>query len=145
MGKGNIVQITILGVLIIGAVYIIWSVSNKADNVEIGMKAVRYMYHFQSLKELDDNMDRLKKITSDEVYEKLTIDNTDRTLRVYLKFRNKPVIVNVEKATENYVIYSLISENISANRKFVFFFETNREGTIVDVRESEVVDFVAGN
>jgi hypothetical protein len=114
-------------------------------NTELGLTAVKYMYNFASLEELNDNMQKLKELTTSEVYERLTIDNTDRALNVYLKFKNKPVIVVPEEATDRYVIYKLKTENISDYRKFVFFFSVDDSGKISKVRESEVVDFVDDN
>jgi predicted hydrocarbon binding protein len=128
----------IAGGLILG----IPSKSEMKENV--GVLAVKYMYQFGDVDELDNNMEALKVITSEEVYSNLTIDNTDKALRVYLKFNNNPVIVNVEDIGKDYVVYSLHTESISSFRKFVFFFETGKGGKIVKAREGELLDFGYG-
>jgi hypothetical protein len=115
--------------------------SKKVEEAKLGALAVKYLYNFSSIAELNSNMDMLKQITSDGVYQQLTIDNTDRTLSVYLKFKGGPVYVIPDKTTDRYVSYHLETKNISSSRKFVFFFEVDR-GKVVSVRESEVIDFV---
>ena len=47
---------------------------------EIGVQAVKLLYQFYDLEELDSNMTELKKITSGAVYDELTIDNEERLL-----------------------------------------------------------------
>ena len=107
---------------------------------DIGIKAVKYMYQFTTIAELDANMEGLKLITSDEVYNYLTFDRTDKALNVYLKFHNKPVFVNIEDTGPGFVIYTLNTESISADRRFVFFFKV-KSGKIVYAREGEFLDF----
>lgn len=115
--------------------------TGKGGKEELGEMAVKLMYNFQTLDELDDNMDALKEITTEDVYNNLTIDRTDRTLSVYLKFNNKPVTVVIDESSDSHVIYSLNTESISANRKFVFFYEVGKKGKIEKIRESELIDF----
>jgi hypothetical protein len=124
--------------------FVVVNLTNTYKQAQVGLLAVKYLYHFSSLEELDANMDELKKISTPEVYRKLTIDNTDRSLNVYLKFKNKPVFVIPDKATDNYIIYRLQTENISNFRKFTFFYEVNKQGLISDVREAEIIDFAEG-
>lgn len=112
---------------------------NNSDS-EYGKLAVKYLYNFQTVHELDANMEALRQIVSDDVYEQLTIDKTDRALNVYLKFKGKPVVVNYEEITDSYIVYSLETEAISSSRKFVFFFEVEG-GRITEVREGELIDF----
>jgi hypothetical protein len=107
---------------------------------EYGKLAVKYLYNFQTIEELDSNMEALKQIVTDEVYQNLTIDKTDRALNVYLKFKNNPTVVRFEEVTDTYIIYSLETESISSLRKFVFFFKVDK-GRISWVREGELIDF----
>lgn len=115
----------------------------EKDN--IGELAVNYLYNFSTIAELDANMDKLKQITTEQVYAQLTVDNVDRALSTYLKFKNEPSYVKVSKATQNYVSYSLQTKNIASTRKFIFLYETNQKGKISSVREVEAIDFVAAN
>lgn len=109
---------------------------------QLGVQAVKYLYDFGTAEQLDYQMTGLKEITTDAVFNQLTIDNEERTLNTYLKFKNEPVSVDVLKSTSNYVIYSLTTTNISHDRLFVFFFEVNNEGLISSVREVEAIDFI---
>lgn len=119
-----------------------WSInSKKVKDAELGFLALKYLYNFSSVGELNSNMDLLREITSSDVYEKLTIDNTDRSLNVYLKFKGNPTYVVPERSTDKYIIYHLLTKTISESRKFVFFFDVDG-GKIVNIRESEIIDFV---
>lgn len=111
---------------------------------ELGETAVKLLYDFGTAEQLDYQMIGLKEITTDAVFNQLTIDNEERTLNTYLKFKNKPVTVNVIKSTSDYVMYSLNTEYISGSRIFVFFFEIDPiENKIKSVREVEAIDFLS--
>lgn len=115
----------------------------EQKTAELGETAVKLLYDFGSAEQLDYQMIGLKEITSDEVFNQLTIDNEERTLNTYLKFKNKPVSVNIIKSTSDYVLYSLDTECISEERLFVFFYKLNASGDkIVEVREVEAIDFL---
>lgn len=109
---------------------------------ELGERAVKLMYDFGTVEQLDYQMSDLKAITTDAVFNQLTIDNEERTLNTYLKFKNKAVTVEIVQSTHDYVMYHLITPNISAERLFVFFFDVDDSGKISYVREVEAIDFV---
>lgn len=136
-----ILVVTILGSAGLVAAIVIGAQSS-AKKTETGLLAVKYLYNFSGLGELDSNKNKLKEITTEEVYNQLTLDNTDRALNVYLKFKNKPTKVVPDQFSEDYIIYSLETESIESYRKFAFFYHVNSDGKIDQVRESEVVDFV---
>lgn len=119
------------------------NVSERRD-AELGEAAVKLLYDFGTAEQLDYQMQGLKEITTEPVFNQLTIDNEERTLNTYLKFKNEPVTVEVARSTNQYVIYSLDTKNISKDRIFVFFFTVNGEGKIDSVREVEAIDFVDG-
>ena len=110
---------------------------------EIGKQAVMCLYDFATVEQLDYQMQALKEITTDAVFNQLTIDNEERTLNTYLKFKNKPVTVEVEEITNDYVLYRLKTEEISADRLFCFYYSVNKDGKIDKVREVEAIDFVS--
>lgn len=107
----------------------------------IGEKAVMLMYNFSDAYELDSHMKDLRKITTKEIYNELTINNSDRTLNTYLKFKDNSVDVEIIKSTRDYVLYRLNTESLTTNRKFMFTFDTDIWGRINYVREVEVIDF----
>ena len=108
----------------------------------LGEEAVKLLYDFGTVEQLDYQMNDLKKITTDAVFNQLAIDNEERTLNTYLKFKNKAVTVKVVKSTSDYVLYRLETENISEDRLFAFFFDVDDSGKISYVREVEAIDFV---
>lgn len=109
---------------------------------DIGVQAVNCLYDFGTVEQLDFQMQGLKEITTDAVFNQLTIDNEERTLNTYLKFKNKPVTVEIVSATSDYVLYRLKTEEISADRLFCFYFHVNKSGKIDTVREVEAIDFI---
>lgn len=140
-------QITRLGfllaVLFLMAYVIYGVISNySADdkNEKLGILAVQTLYQFQNLNELDAKMDVLKSISTEEVYNQLTIDTTERSLRVYLKFKNKPSIVEIVKSSPGLVIYHLNSEAIKKERIFMFSY-TVKKGKLSTAYEGEVIPF----
>ena len=110
---------------------------------EIGEEAVKFLYDYGTVEQLDFQMSGLKQITTPEVFNQLTIDNEERTLNTYLKFKQDPVTVEVVKSTNKYVMYRLHTANISEERLFVFFFNVNKDGLIYEVREVEAIDFIS--
>lgn len=109
---------------------------------ELGISAVKYMYEFTELQQLQLNMVDLKSITTKPVFNQLTIDNEDRSLYTYVKFKGETTSVDVKKATSNYVIYSIVNDNVNSERRFIFMFDTDTSGKISWVREAELYDFV---
>jgi len=140
-----IVSVIVLLVMIATLVYLLMSNKQKIQSYQIGLDAVNYLYNFSSLEELDRNMDKLKQITTPEVYSQLTVDNTSRALSVYLKFKGKPSLVEVDDFTTDQVSYHLKTETIASSRKFIFLYRTNSDGLIDKVREVEAIDFISGN
>lgn len=136
------VYVLLVAIAFVGGLFVDAQLSNnRTVDQEIGKAAVLSLYNFQTVEELSDQMDDLKKITTEEVYNQLTVDRTDRALNVYLKFKAKPTVVQFETITDSYIIYSLATESIQADRKFAFFYNVNKNGLIDKVRESEIVDF----
>lgn len=135
-------------ILVAGVVVILLSsisltylnIKKKLDEGSLGLEAVNYLYSFNSISELDDNMDKLREITSEEMYNFLTLDRTDRALSIYLKFKKKPTKAIIEFMSEGVVVYSLLNEEISPSRKFVFVYKIEN-GKITEVREGEFIDF----
>lgn len=133
---GITVAVSLVGVSVLGLAAV---TSGKSKS--LGVKAVMLMYNFDTIEQLSEQMAELREITTPEIYEELTIDNEDRTLNTYLKFRGNPVTVSIIKATGDYVMYSLTSESIGTDRIFMFLYETDNQ-KINYVREVECIDFV---
>lgn len=121
------------------SLYLILNINNN-ENRSVGVLVVNTLYSYTSPQELDHNMVDLKKLCSEPVYNQLTIDNEERTLNTYLKFKGEPVAVHIIKEQEGVIIYNLETRYISAERQFAFVYKTNR-GKISEVTEYEVIPF----
>lgn len=108
-----------------------------------GEQAVKLMYQFVDLQQLQLNMIDLKAITTKPVFNQLTIDNEDRSMYTYMKFKGTKTSVKITKATSTYVLYSIENDNIDSDRKFIFMFDCDKTGKISYVREAEINDFVS--
>lgn len=127
------------------AVLVFVSTNNQKggiDSEEIGRKAVRLLYSFRSVQELDANVNELGKFCTPEVFMDLTIDNEERLLGTYLRFLNQPTDVVIEQATQNYVIYRLVNDYVDEGERYVFFFHVDERGVIDCVREAGLNDFI---
>lgn len=116
--------------------------SSAGTKADLGVELVRAMYDFENPYELDKNMLVVQKLVTEDVFSDLTIDNEQRTLSTYFKFKDTPVHVNILKSMDSYVLYSLDSEAISADRKFILIFSVNEEGIIDEVKEMECYEYL---
>ena len=116
--------------------------SSAGTKADLGVELVKAMYDFENPYELDKNMLVVQKLVTEDVFSDLTIDNEQRTLSTYFKFKDASVQVNVLKSTDSYVLYSLDSEAISADRKFILIFSVNEEGVINEVKEMECYEYL---
>jgi hypothetical protein len=133
---------TLLVVCLTGSLALAPKLKENLENEkeQVGLLAIKSMYEFGSTLELDSKMKVLKSVTTPEIFNSLTIDKTERALRVYLKFKENPSSVTVLKSTPTYILYRLNSESIEATRKFIFTYSVNSDGKINYVREGEFVD-----
>lgn len=128
-----------------GTLLLLYSVRNltlEKQHQKLGEQAVKLMYQFTETQQLALNMVDLKAITTEPVFNQLTIDNENRSLLTYVKFNGETTSVNIIKSGPDYVLYSLKNDNIAEDRRFIFMFDCNKSGKISYVREAEVNDFV---
>lgn len=112
------------------------------QKITIGEDLVKALYDFKDAYQLDSNMVTVKELTTDAIFNDLTIDNEQRALTTYLKFNSGCSTVKVIKSTESYVMYSLVSESIAEDRIFVFFFDVDNDGKVCWFKEVEGIEFV---
>lgn len=135
--------IFLVAVCMLAILVTISSANINKQRQKIGEQAVKLMYQFVDLQQLQLNMIDLKSITTEPVFNQLTIDNEDRSMYTYMKFQGDKTSVKIKKATSTYIVYSISNENIDADRKFIFMFGCNSSGKISYVREAEISDFVS--
>ena len=141
-------NILILVLVILGALatWLGFLYLKSLEDVKIGEKAVKLMYDFDSYDEVyQDHMTKLKEITTDEIYNNITVTNVDRALTTYLKFKGHSSRVKILQKTNSYIMYYLDTESITQTRKFVMYYHINIWGKIDSMQECEVHDFYQAN
>ena len=134
----------VLVTICILALLVTFSAANiNKQRQKAGEQAVKLMYQFVDLQQLQLNMIDLKSITTKPVFNQLTIDNENRSMYTYMKFKGTKTSVKITKATSTYVLYSIENDNIDSDRKFIFMFDCDKTGKISYVREAEINDFVS--
>lgn len=134
-----------IGLIIALAFVLVNNQKDSIDSEEIGCRAVRLLYSFHSVQELDANVNELGKFCTPEVFMDLTIDNEERLLGTYLRFLNQPTDVVIEQATQDYIIYRLMNDYVDEKERYVFFFHVDKRGVIDYVREAGLNDFIPSN
>lgn len=144
--QNNLISLCITVLIVALIIFVILGVYSRyvlnTGSTEIGIQAVKCLYDFGTVEQLNYQMQGLQEITTSAVFNQLTIDNEQRTLNTYLKFKNKAVTVDVVEATSDYILYHLQTENISQSRLFCFYYHVNKHGKIDKVREVEAIDFL---
>lgn len=108
---------------------------------QLGVELVNAMYSFESAYELDSNMSVVKELVTEPVFNDLSIDNEQRTLTTYFRFKGCSCKVNIINSTDCYVMYSLDSVVMEPERKFILMFRINEQGLIDWVKEAELIEF----
>jgi len=106
----------------------------------LGMKTLKSLYEFENIDQFSDNIEIFRSYVTPEIFTLFTADNTDRILRVYLKFNGKPSYINPIEIGSGYIIYSLVCEAIEKDRIFLFVYET-KGGKVTQIREAEMISF----
>lgn len=116
----------------------------KNNNESIGVQAVKDLYEFEKIEDLNDGDKKLKELVSDDVYKQLTVTDAYRALNTYLKIKDSPckvvVLDKLETKEGGYVKYSLDTISISSTRIFMFTYKTEK-GKITEVKEMECIPF----
>ena len=121
-----------------GGFYFSWKREAKAT----GIKVVELMYTFDTYEDVySKQMKELQKICNQDVYKDLNVNNIDRALNSYLRFKGNASEVKIIEATNSYVKYSLNTLSISSERQFILFYHVNMWGKIDKVSECEIESF----
>lgn len=126
----------------LATLFVVKELTLQKQKRELGEQAVRLMYQFVEVEQLQFNMIDLQSITTEAVFNQLTIDSEDRALYTYVKFLGLTTSVEIIKSTSSYVLYSINNDNIDSERRFIFMFDCDSSGKISYVREAEIYDFV---
>lgn len=113
----------------------------KIEKEQLGIELVNAMYTFDSPYQLDRQMSIVKELVSEPVFYDLTVDNEQRTLTTYFKFKDCSCKVNIINSTDSYVLYTLDSEAMEPEREFMLIFRVRDDGVIDWVKEIEAIEF----
>lgn len=145
MNKSSIRSIIISAVLVLSVGFTLFSGFNylrEKEGIRTAEQAVMLMYNFESFTDLyEKQMSELKELVTDEVYQNITVENIDRALTTYLKFRQNPSKVTILEKTSDHIIYTIASDSLTSGRKFVMYYDTNIFGRINKMEEAELRDF----
>lgn len=119
-----------------------YSKTLESNKSALGEQLVKALYDYDSVYELDAQMTIVKSICSEAVYNDLTIDNEQRTLTTYLKFKQDPVHGIIHNSAYGYVLYSLQTDSVSEDRLFCLYYRIGAEGKIDWVKEVECIEFL---
>ena len=102
------------------------------SNEKLGIQTLRALYEFNSLDEFEENMRKFEDYVSEDVFQQMTIDNSDRVLGVYLKLKGNSCAVDIVDSTSDYIVYHLISDSIEKERLFLFCYKVSNK-KIIDI------------
>lgn len=106
------------------------------DKQTTGVEFVKAAYDFD-LNTINSNDDRIKELSTPEVYNQTTLSSNNRQMRVYLKFKGDRTRVNIIRQRNQQIIYSIDNPNIDPNRTFALEYEYSW-GKITKVVEYEI-------
>lgn len=143
--KKRISKISISWVLIVVIIFLIadrsWNISLENSKQAIGVELVKTLYEFDNMTEFANNRAKLKAMTTSDVYDSYTIDVEHRNMLTYLEYQGSSTSVDIIRSTSNFVVYSLNNEAIDDKRRFCLFFRINEQGKVMEVTETECIDF----
>ena len=134
--------VVVVGVVIVSLSVSIYFIREINDNrrITLAINTLRSLYEFETLTQFGENVEIFRSLVTPEVFNVKNVNNSDRILRIFLKFNGNPSYVNVLEATPNFIIYSLLSESIERDRLFIFIYEV--EGRRISaIREAELFRF----
>lgn len=116
----------------------------RNNSESIGIQAVKDLYEFEEISDLNEGDKNLKELVNDDVYKQLTVTDAYRALNTYLKIKDNPckvvVLDKLETKEGGYVKYSLDTISISSTRIFMFTYKLEK-GKIIEVKEMECIPF----
>lgn len=145
MSKQNALELFVVFIASLSIIFSVFNIINTyfkrqhliyAEN--LGKQAVKLMYEFKDVTDLESQMDSLKKITSINVFKSLDISHDQRVIPIYFKFKAEPTEVFIISSSPTSVCYRLKNSNIDEERTFLFRFNVIKD-KIVSYKEYELI------
>lgn len=99
-----------------------------------GSNIVRLMYDFDDMTELSENYAILHNLVSEEVWDKISIDNELRVINSYYKFKAEKSSVVVVYEEPGLVMYKIKNSYIQPNMIWVLEYQKSGH-KVTDIRE----------
>ena len=125
--------IVLVNVLILLGIYTF----GRNDKLDIGVYTVRLMYEFDSPKEMVMNQSLLQDVLHPDEFERLKLDEPNRAVNAYYKFKFSSSHVVVEDSQDGFVLYRLVNDSIAPNIRWVFMYSVDDNGKLYDIHEYE--------
>lgn len=118
---------------------------NKQKKIRaLGIKAVNYLYSFDTPYDLAESDIKLKQMSTDSAYKQMTVTNSSTALNVYLKLNKSACKVKIKDviatSKSGIVYYSLESDSIECTRMFMFMYKV-KGGKIDEPVQAECYTF----
>lgn len=107
----------------------------------VGEQVVKLLYEFSSADSLELQQSKLAMYTTEDVYNQLSTDNLEHTIRTYVWYDCSWATVNFLRCTDSYVVFSMNSDYTTPDQHFIFMFEVDSKGRICYAREAEIDEF----
>ena len=110
-----------------------WTSLNKPREV-LGLRVLNLMYSYDDVNELSSNYYQIKRLVSEDDWERLNIDNEIRVVNAYMKLKGDPTRVVITKQYEGLIVYRLENSNVNPNTHWVFQYDIE-DGKLSNIRE----------
>lgn len=108
-----------------------------AKSVELGIICVNLMYDFETPDDILVNQVALQSLLTEDEFTRLCIDEPNRTINAYYKFKFSPSKVNIVNCSIGYIEYTLENEYIDSDIHWVFLYDVNGN-RLENIREYKV-------
>ena len=136
-------RLIVVGVIVLVFLLTLLGISTQTETpaVDVGVRCVKLLYEFDLPEDILDNQQLLMSVLTEEEFERLTVDNTNRAINAYYKFQYSPSHVVVDEYGPGYVRYRLENEYIDSDEVWVFLYELTEDGRITNVREYSTLNW----
>lgn len=132
-----------LCIIVFCAVFGFIAVQSRSAKENLGVLAVKLMYEFDTIEDLNPQYERLHQVVSESAWEHLNINNDLRTINTYFKFRNRPSKVQIVYYRDGLLLYNLITDAVPHQTLWAFQYDIV-DGKIDNVREYRLVSLYNG-
>ena len=118
-----------------------YAVFSNRHSDRVAVQALEYLYKFETPEQKVQDLAKLSKICTGDVYDELTYSNQSVPTPYELIMAYKCMCdVNILYKGNGYIIYSLDTEVVKSDAKFMFAYQTFL-GQIISVNNGEFNDF----